>query len=120
MLRSTAIALATVVWVGCETGAPLASAPRPAPGALSATADSRDARVRELLSRLAPRLSRSPDGLVKEPIGGGRRRIHLQSRFQHAAIATRGPDGRMRIECASSVEDAERLLRAGAAQGQAR
>jgi hypothetical protein len=96
-----------------STSDPLSSALGKRASPASSTAHERQARVRELVQRLQPRLSRSSDGLVKEPIGGGRHRIHLQGRFQRAAVASRGPDGRMQIDCASDIGEVEALLMRG-------
>jgi hypothetical protein len=78
----------------------------------AASDEARQARVRELMDRLALRLSRSADGLSAEPIGDGRRKLHLGGRFQHAAVADRQADVSFQVECASDADEVHALLSA--------
>jgi hypothetical protein len=71
-----------------------------------------EAAVQIISRSLAPSLDRSTDGLVEVPLAGGGVGVDLRGRFQSAAIAKIGPDGRVLTDCVDSVEDAARFLRA--------
>jgi hypothetical protein len=76
------------------------------------TAD--EAGIRAITQSLESSLSRSSDGLTTVPVRGGGERVDLQGRFQSAAVAKVGPDGRVVTDCVDTVEDADAFLRAPA------
>jgi hypothetical protein len=62
------------------------------------------------VSGLAPSLSRSSEGLVIEPAAHGGEKVRLEGRYQSAAMAKVGADGRLVTDCVDTVEDAEAFL----------
>ena len=71
-----------------------------------------EAAIQAIERDLAPVLSRSSEGLVVHRLRDGGERIDLGGRFQSAAIARIGPDGRVITGCVDSVEQADAFLRA--------
>ncbi len=78
----------------------------------SPAVSSDEASIQAVKRSLAPSLSRSTDGLVAVPLAGGGERVDLQGRFQSAAVAKIGADGKLVTDCVDSVEAAEAFLRA--------
>ena len=74
-----------------------------------------EASIQTINRDLAPVLSRSTDGLVVQAIPGGGQRVDLGGRFQSAAIAKIGPDGKLVTDCVDSVDQADAFLRGDSA-----
>jgi hypothetical protein len=83
-----------------------------APSTEAVSAD--EASIQTIKRDLAPVLNRSTDGLVVQAVPGGGQRVDLGGRFQSAAIAKIGPDGKLVTDCVDSVDQAEAFLRDGA------
>jgi hypothetical protein len=71
-----------------------------------------EASIQIIKRDLAPVLNRSADGLVVQAVPGGGQRVDLGGRFQSAAVAKIGPDGKLVTDCVESVEEADAFLRA--------
>jgi hypothetical protein len=101
--------------VGCsaQPAASEPSEPVNTPEALSESTPLPRVSNDELLQRLAPRLSKSQDGLVWRKRKDGGYGVRLEGRFSHATLAQRGPDGRITTTCVDDVRQAEQLLKAG-------
>jgi hypothetical protein len=106
----------------CTSQAPEPSETRDEPGARSAPDLSHSSarstverqRAIETFSRmLAPRLSRSGEGLASHLTHAGSRRIPLDGRFRSVQVAVRGPDGATKTHCVTSRLELDALLRRG-------
>ena len=75
-----------------------------------------EASIQTIKRDLAPVLSRSPDGLVVQALPGGGQRVDLGGRFQSAALAKIGPDGKLVTDCVDSVDQADAFLRGDSAK----
>jgi hypothetical protein len=71
-----------------------------------------EASIQTIKRDLAPVLNRSSDGLVVQAVPGGCQRVELGDRFQSAALAKIGPDGKLVTDCVDTVEQADAFLRA--------
>jgi hypothetical protein len=87
---------------------------RSAPDHSSARAAVERQRAIEKFSRtLAPRLSRSGEGLVSHRTHAGSRRIPLDGRFRSVHVAVRGADGETKTQCVTSKAELDALLQRG-------
>lgn len=66
----------------------------------------RDQRVAALRRTLARPLSRSAEGLNVETLPNGKRAVHLEGRFGHAAVLRIKPDGTRERGCFDNAEHA--------------
>ena len=73
----------------------------------------RERAIEKFSQALAPRLSRSGEGLRSHRTPSGTRRIPLEGRFRSAHVAVRGPDGAMKTHCVTSKAELDAVLRAG-------
>ena len=80
------------------TGGP-ATTPERMPLRPAQSTAARQAKAAEMYRALAPRLSRSPEGLRFEQRPDGLKTVKLQGRFQHVTLLRRTPDGRFRTAC---------------------
>jgi hypothetical protein len=56
------------------------------------------------------RLSRVTADLPRETLPNGMKRIALQHRFSHVNVATRQPNGQLKLDCVDRVDALDRLL----------
>ena len=114
--KSSALIVAGVLLLlfGCgesETRDTVAASVAP----LSAAGPAKPVRLgREEFERaLAPRLSRSSEGLERQktPLGGGR--IDLRNRFQHVSVVRKRPDGTAESICVTSAGELHAALDRG-------
>lgn len=82
------------------------SAPRVPKAALRVSSE-------EFSRTIAPRLSRSGEGLKIERTPSGSGRIDLEGRFRSVHVATRGPDGTPHVQCVTSKAELDALLAKG-------
>jgi hypothetical protein len=73
----------------------------------------RDRAIERFSQSLAPRLSRSREGLTTEVTATGSRRIPLDGRFRSAHVAVRGADGSVKTHCVTSEGELDALLKRG-------
>jgi hypothetical protein len=64
-----------------------------------------------LKKALAPGLSRSREGLRVVEMPSGSKRIPADGRFRSAHVATRGQDGKKRIDCVTTERELDAVLR---------
>jgi len=67
-----------------------------------------------LRKKLGPSLSRSREGLEVVETPAGSRRISTNGRFRSAHVATRGADGKKRIDCVTNERELDLVLERGA------
>ena len=67
--------------------------------------------ARALIDSVSRELSQSGDGLTLVYHPNGMVSIDLEDRFQTAALVRVEPDGTLRAQCVSTVEEAERFLK---------
>jgi hypothetical protein len=101
------VAVASVASVGCGEGGTSSSAAAPV------GAD--EAGIQKIERDLAPVLSRSAEGLAVQAVPGGGQRVDLGGRFQSAAVAKIGADGKLVVDCVDTVDEASAFLRGAAA-----
>ena len=108
--------------LACTSQAPEPSETRVEPDARSAPDLSHSSarstverqRAIEKFSRtLAPRLSRSGEGLASHLTSAGTRRIPLEGRFRSVHVPVRGPDGSVKTHCVTSKAELDDLLKRG-------
>ncbi len=73
----------------------------------------REQALKRFSESLAPRLSRSREGLTSHRTAAGSRRIPLDGRFRSAHVAVRGADGTVKTHCVSSKPELDALLKQG-------
>lgn len=67
----------------------------------------RSSTKKEILARIAPRLSRSTADLPVTYGADGHVRIGLKGRFSHVSLAKRMPDGTIRYTCVDNIKSAK-------------
>ena len=73
----------------------------------------RERALKKFSESLAPRLSRSREGLTSHRTEAGSRRIPLDGRFRSAHVAVRSADGSVRTHCVTSKAELDALLKRG-------
>ena len=66
--------------------------------------------ARVLVESLIGTLNQSDAGLTPAVLPSGARIVNLDGRFESAALAKMGPDGKIVTECVTTKEEAERFL----------
>jgi hypothetical protein len=97
------VAIASTASVGCGEGGTSSSPAAPV------SAD--EAGIQKIERDLAPVLSRSAEGLAVQAVPGGGQRVDLGGRFQSAAVAKIGADGKLVVDCVDTVDEASAFLR---------
>lgn len=85
----------------------------PAPLATPVTPGSRVADTAVLRQKLGPSLSRSREGLEVVETPSGSLRIPTNGRFRSAHVATRGADGKKRVDCVTNERELDKVLERG-------
>ena len=89
---------------------PAPAPPRSSPSEAVPVAAKNTTDVSAFKAALAPRLSRSIDGLSVVRGPDGRRRIDFRGRFASGHVVRTEPDGTSRIQCITSAAELETFL----------
>jgi uncharacterized membrane protein YdfJ with MMPL/SSD domain len=68
------------------------------------------AESEKLLNDLKQMLDQSTEDLVAVPLPDGGEMVDLQGRFQSVALAKVGPDGKVQMECVTTLKEAKEFL----------